>query len=257
MRFKLTVGATLIAAALGGCGSDADGGINGLDAGTANQITASAATGAVTLSLPSAVTFPGSITTTTTATVGTTLTVSGLTANTFIYSGTAGLITGTAAPTNGQILVGSTGAAPVATTITQGTGITVTNAAGSITIANAGVTTFSAGTTGFTPNTATSGAVTLAGTLNIANGGTGASSTSQNFAFIGPTSGTGAPSFRALTLGDLTNTAIKLYTENPSTPTAPSATGRSFFNWVRMAATTRLNPMRKTFTPRANCRGCG
>lgn len=36
-------------------------------------------------------------------------------------------------------------------------------------------TTFSAGTTGFTPNTATSGTVTLAGTLNIANGGTGTS----------------------------------------------------------------------------------
>jgi hypothetical protein len=35
-------------------------------------------------------------------------------------------------------------------------------------------TTFSAGTTGFTPATATSGTVTLAGTLNIANGGTGA-----------------------------------------------------------------------------------
>ena len=40
-----------------------------------------------------------------------------------------------------------------------------------------GVTTFSAGTTGLTPNTATSGAVTLAGTLAIANGGTGTSST--------------------------------------------------------------------------------
>lgn len=36
-----------------------------------------------------------------------------------------------------------------------------------------GVTTFSAGTTGFTPSTATSGAVTLAGTLAVANGGTG------------------------------------------------------------------------------------
>lgn len=35
-----------------------------------------------------------------------------------------------------------------------------------------GVTTFSAGTTGFTPSTATSGAVTLAGTLATANGGT-------------------------------------------------------------------------------------
>ena len=39
-----------------------------------------------------------------------------------------------------------------------------------------GVTTFSAGTTGFTPTSASSGAVTLAGILNSANGGTGASS---------------------------------------------------------------------------------
>jgi hypothetical protein len=37
-----------------------------------------------------------------------------------------------------------------------------------------GVTSFSAGTTGFTPISATTGAVTLAGTLNVANGGTGA-----------------------------------------------------------------------------------
>jgi hypothetical protein len=41
------------------------------------------------------------------------------------------------------------------------------------------VTTFSGGTTGFTPSTATSGAVTLGGTLAVANGGTG--SATQNF----------------------------------------------------------------------------
>jgi hypothetical protein len=39
-----------------------------------------------------------------------------------------------------------------------------------------GVTTFSAGTTGLTPSSATSGAVTLAGTLAVANGGTGLTS---------------------------------------------------------------------------------
>lgn len=48
---------------------------------------------------------------------------------------------------------------------------------GRITLASSGaaggVTTFSAGTTGFTPSTATSGAITLAGTLAVANGGTG------------------------------------------------------------------------------------
>lgn len=41
-----------------------------------------------------------------------------------------------------------------------------------------GVTSFSAGTTGLTPNTATSGSVTLAGTLALANGGTGATTAS-------------------------------------------------------------------------------
>lgn len=40
--------------------------------------------------------------------------------------------------TNGQLLVGSTGADPVAATITAGTGISVTNGAGTITIANTG-----------------------------------------------------------------------------------------------------------------------
>jgi hypothetical protein len=51
------------------------------------------------------------------------------------------------------------------------------NAQGQLTAASsttALVSSFSAGTTGLTPATATSGAVTLAGTLNPANGGTGA-----------------------------------------------------------------------------------
>jgi hypothetical protein len=63
--------------------------------------------------------------------------------------------------------------------LTAGTGISVTNGAGSITVANTGVTSFNAGTTGLTPSTATTGAVTLAGTLAIANGGTG-QTTRQN-----------------------------------------------------------------------------
>ena len=41
------------------------------------------------------------------------------------------------------------------------------------TVSSIAVTTFSAGTTGFTPSTATSGAVTLSGTLATTNGGTG------------------------------------------------------------------------------------
>ena len=50
----------------------------------------------------------------------------------------------------------------------QGTSIQGASGAGG------GVTTFSAGITGFTPSTATAGAITLAGTLAVANGGTGA-----------------------------------------------------------------------------------
>jgi hypothetical protein len=64
----------------------------------------------------------------------TSLTNSGLTAKSFVYSGVGGLMSSTAAPTNGQLLIGSTGNAPVAATLT-GTAnqITFTNGAGSIT----------------------------------------------------------------------------------------------------------------------------
>lgn len=51
-----------------------------------------------------------------------------------------------------------------------------------------GVTTFSAGTTGFTPSTATAGAITLAGTLATTNGGTGLTSFSANQIFFASSS---------------------------------------------------------------------
>jgi hypothetical protein len=93
-------------------------------------------------------------------------------------SGVTSVATGTGL-TGGPIT--STGTISIANTaVTAGSytlaNITV-NAQGQITSASngsAGVSSFSAGTTGFTPSTATTGAVTLAGTLNVANGGTGA-----------------------------------------------------------------------------------
>ena len=48
-----------------------------------------------------------------------------------------------------------------------------------------------------------SAALITSGTLAVANGGTGTASTTVNAVFAGPTSGSGAPSFRALVAGDL------------------------------------------------------
>jgi hypothetical protein len=68
------------------------------------------------------------------------------------------------------------------------------------TLTGVAVTTFSAGTTGFTPSTATSGAITLAGTLATTNGGTGLTSFTSGGAVY-------ATSTSALTTGTLPVTA--------------------------------------------------
>lgn len=68
-----------------------------------------------------------------------------------------------------------------------------------------GVTSFSAGTTGLTPNTTTTGAITLAGTLAIANGGTGQTTASSAFNALSPITTTGD-----LIIGNGTNSATRL-----------------------------------------------
>ena len=68
------------------------------------------------------------------ATFSGTVSISGQTENALPVFGASGLVDEVGPLTDGQILVGSTGSAPVAATITAGTGITVTNGAGSIEI---------------------------------------------------------------------------------------------------------------------------
>ena len=80
-------------------------------------------------------------------------------------------------PVNGQLLIGN-GAGYTLNTLTPGAGIGVTNAAGAITLANTGVLSWAGGVTGLTPAGAATGAVTLAGVLNVASGGTNASTAS-------------------------------------------------------------------------------
>lgn len=67
-----------------------------------------------------------------------------------------------------------TAANPQPLTIGTGLGGGSYDGSAAVTITNTGVLSWSGGTTGLTPATATTGAVTLAGTLVVANGGTGA-----------------------------------------------------------------------------------
>ena len=73
--------------------------------------------------------------------------------------------------------------------LTAGTNITITGTYPNFTINSTGgatgVSSFSGGTTGLTPNTASTGAVTLGGTLAIANGGTGATTASTALSSLG------------------------------------------------------------------------
>lgn len=77
------------------------------------------------------------------------------------------------------------------------------------------VTTFNAGTTGLTPSTATSGAVTLSGTLAVANGGTGSNSfESGNIPFSNSTLLTSDTSL----YWDNINKRLGIGTKTPSSP---------------------------------------
>jgi hypothetical protein len=79
------------------------------------------------------------------------------------------------------------------------------------------VTTFSGGTTGLTPSTATSGAITLAGTLVVANGGTGQTSfTTGQIHF-------GSFSTSANLFWDNSNTRLGVGTNSPAVTFAVSA----------------------------------
>ena len=82
------------------------------------------------------------------------------TANGVIYGNTTSALGVTAAGTTGQVLVATTSGAPSWGAIPS----------------TAAVTSITFGTTGLTPNTTTTGAVTVAGTLVAVNGGTGQSS---------------------------------------------------------------------------------
>ena len=123
---------------------------------------------------------------------------------------TGDLIYGSGANTSSRLAIGTSGQI-----LTVVAGVPAWASLGTI------VSSFSAGTTGFTPSTATTGAVTLSGTLNIANGGTGITSfgtgvqtaLGQNVTGSGGIALATSPSFTTPNLG------------TPSAATLTNATG--------------------------------
>ena len=155
---------------------------NSFSAGTTGFTPSTATTGAVTLA--------GTLIT---SNGGTGL--SSYTAGDLSYYASGTALTKLAIGTAGQILT-SSGTAPQWSTLS-----------------GVAVTTFSAGTTGLTPSSATSGAVTLAGTLNVANGGTGLTSLTAGYIPFG--AGTSAFGNSANLFWDNTNARFGVGTASP------------------------------------------
>ena len=107
---------------------------------------------------------------------------------------------------------GKKGLVPAAPPV--GTIVYLDNSGNWSTPTESGVSSFSAGTTGFTPSSATTGAVTLAGTLNVANGGTGLTTLTAGYIPYG--NGTSAFGSSANLFWDSTNSRLGIGTSSPA-----------------------------------------
>jgi len=198
-------------------------------------ISVSGATGAVTITSTSS----GGTVTSVSASGGTTgLTFTGspiTTSGTLTLGGTLGIANGgtglTTTPTNGQLLIGN-GTNYNLSTLTAGTGISVTNGSGTITLNNTGVTSVALAlppifTVSGSPVTTTG---TLTGTLNTQ---------AANTVFAGPTTGTAVPTFRTLSLDELndvtsagaTTGQYLLYNGTAWVPYGGAGTGGGLRTW--------------------------
>jgi hypothetical protein len=148
---------------------------------------------------------------------------------TFSVSYTVGLVEGVYR--NGIKLGTADYTASNGTTIVLNTGATTGDliqvvAFSAVSLANV-VSTISFGSTGLTPSTATNGAVTVSGTLAVANGGTGASSLTANNVLLG--NGTSAVQAVApSTTGNVLTSNGTTWTSAPAGGGFPAGTRMSF-----------------------------
>ena len=150
--------------------------------------------------------------------------VTSFTANGILYGNGTSALGVTAAGTTGQVLIGNTGSAP-----TWGA------------LSGSAVTTFQTSLSGLTPSTATSGAVTLAGTLGATSGGTGLTSyTTGDIIYASATN-----TLSKLTAG--TNGYILTLASGVPSWAANSATGASY-NKTDFTATASQTTFTVTYT---------
>ena len=115
-----------------------------------------------------------------------------------ISNGTSGAYTVTIGSSNIAAPTVPSAFAGTSVTVSQSTNTLIFSDGTNVGVVASGVTSFNAGTTGLTPSSTSVGAITLAGTLGYANGGTGVTSpgtsgnvlTSQTTVFTGSTAGT-------------------------------------------------------------------
>lgn len=140
--------------------------------------------------------------------------------------------------------LGVTGATTLSNLAGTGTRMVVAASDGLLSTQALGVSTFSAGTTGFTPSIATSGAITLGGTLAIANGGTGATSAANARTNLGATT-RGANTFLLTDIGAISflrynadNTVSQRAADGMRTDLGGTTIGQSMFTLTNPSAIT-------------------
>lgn len=161
--------------------------------------------------------------------------------------------TGAATLTANNVLLGNGTSAPQAVAPSTSGNVLTSNGTTwqSTALPAAGVTSFNAGTTGLTPATATSGAVTLAGTLAVANGGTNLTTVGTSGNVLTSNGTTWQSTAPAVVLAANTFTAAQEWATGASIASASTinlntATG----NRVHITGTTTITAVTLTRGPR-------